>query len=278
MITTTNHNWGRTPLSCLAAVSLLLTTGGLVSTFQNPVSAQVGPAEVLVNETEPVSADPLGSPFPLPWAWVNQHQQRAAAAQQTQTISQKTAIFVSPDGMYQAQAELILLAHPDFSRNQLTSILTVTHTQTQQVQQWQSTALIDPNLRQELAPDGAGLIAVLWPVGWSASGEQLLVRNVQGIFSSDFVSDVAVIWSRPSQALTALWPQQAEYDHAILLGWSQENPQQVLFETATMGQAAKQIWAVDPQQEMLAQPSDRPQVYGQTLPVGVQAQSLPGQP
>lgn len=267
----------RTPLAGLTAISLFVT-GGLILNLHWPVMAQN--QQPLVIESVPVSstqpqADPLNSPFPLPWAWIIEQQQLAAASHQAQTYAQKTATFISPDGLYQAQAELIFQAHPDFARNQLTSTLTITNTRTQAAQQWQSTSLIDPELRQDLPPDDAGLIAVLWPVGWSASGEQLLVRHFQGLFSTDFASDVAVIWSRNEQTLTAVWPQSAEYDHAILLGWSQEQPNQVLFRTATMGEPQTQVWAVNHQQEMLARPNDRPQVYGQTLNPNSQAQVNP---
>lgn len=269
----------RVPLPSLVAMSLLWT-GGLVWHLSGPVLAQhqsPTPIEsVLVSPSQSLpAADPLKSPFPLPWAWIVAQQKLAALSHQAQTYSQKTATFISPDGLYQAQAELIFQAHPNFAQNQLTSTLTITNTQTQGGQQWQSTSLIDPELRQDLPADGAGLIAVLWPVGWSASGEQLLIRHFLGLFSTDFASDVAVIWSRPQQTLTALWPQSVDYDHATLLGWSQEQPDQVLFETATMGDPKTQVWAVNRQEEMLARPSDRPQVYGQTLAPNSQAQSPP---
>lgn len=270
----------RTPLVGLTAISLLVT-GGLVFNLYWPVMAQNQPTTVmesLSTDSSQPQTDPLDSPFPLPWAWIVQQQQLAAASQQSQTYAQKTATFISPDGLYQAQAELIFQADPEFARNQLTSTLTITNTQTQAVQQWQSTSLIDPELRQDLPPDAAGLIAVLWPVGWSASGEELLIRHFQGLFSTDFASDVAVIWSRPQQTLTAVWPQSVEYDHATLLGWSQAQPDQVLFRTATMGEAKTQVWAVNPKQEMLARPQDRPQVYGQTLMPNSQAQGKPESP
>lgn len=261
----------------LTAISLLVT-GGLILNLHGPVVAQQS-LPILV-ESLPVQpapfmaeTDPIASPFPLPWAWIIEQQKLAALNHLPQTYSQKTAVFISPDGLYQAQAELIFQADPNFAHNQLTSTLTITNIQTQAVQQWQSTSLIDPELRQDLPADGAGLIAVLWPVGWSASGEQLLIRHFQGLFSTDFASDVAVIWSRPQQTLTAVWPQSVDYDHAILLGWSQDQPDQVLFRTATMGESKTQVWAVNGQQEMLARPNDRPLVYGQTLTPNRQAQS-----
>ncbi|AFY61629.1 hypothetical protein [Synechococcus sp. PCC 6312] len=267
----------RTPLAGLTAISLVVT-GSLVFNSYWPVLAQHDAPGL--SESSPgqpaqstTPADPINSPFPLPWAWIIQQQKLAATSHQAQIYAQKTATFISPDGVYEAQAELIFHAHPNFADNQLTSTLTITNTHTQAVQQWQSSSLIDPELRQDLPPDGAGLIAVLWPVGWSASGEQLLIRNFQGLFSTDFASDVAVIWSRPQQTLTAVWPQSVEYDHATLLGWSQEQPDQILFQTATMGEPKTQVWAVNRQQEMLARPSDRPQVYGQTLTPNSQAQS-----
>ncbi len=272
MTLTRQAPWHRTPITIIAALALLWGTETAVQSWHQPAQAQLPLSQSLPESPDTSVQDPLQSPFPLPWAWIEQQQQQAQRQQQSQRAVYYSDLFVSPDGLYQAQAELVLTATPDFAQNHLVSTLTVTQLQTGASQQWQSQTFLDPGMRQELPANEAGLIAVFWPVGWSASGEQLLVRQVQGIFSTDFVSDSAVIWSRPQQALHAIWPQQADYDHAIVLGWSHEQTQQVLFRTEVMGEAQGQIWAVDSNQETLATTTDYPRVFGQTLPATSQAQ------
>lgn len=221
-------------------------------------------------QTVPVATDPLQSPFPLPWAWIEQGHQAAVRAKKPLLYRQQTNRYISPDGRYVAQATLHFKAAPQAFQQQLVSTLEIIDQHTGNRQRIDSRHQIPANFLAEV-PNGQGLIAVLVPVGWSKTGNRLLVRQFMGIFASDLATDAAWIWQPERGHVATVYPTAADYDFATLLGWSHRHPDQVLFQTQVMGEPQAMVWAVDTQGTTQVAQGDRPAVYGTTLPATANA-------
>ncbi|MFN4279056.1 hypothetical protein [Thermosynechococcus sp.] len=234
-----------------------------------PAQAQRSPTPDQPVET--VVTDPLQSPFPLPWKWIDDGHTAALKAKKSLRFTQQTPQYVSPDGRYVAQATLYFTAHPEAQRQQLVSILEIRDRQTGNQQRIESLKEMPREFLAEV-PQGQGLIAVLVPVGWSETGNRLLVRQLGGLFATDLISDSAWIWQAGVGHVATVYPTADEYDFATLLGWSSTDPQRVLFQTQTMGNPKATIWAVDTQGSTQLAQGDRPRVYGTTLPATANAQ------
>ncbi|MCH9055314.1 hypothetical protein [Parathermosynechococcus lividus] len=213
----------------------------------------------------PTATDPLQSPFPLPWTWIEQGHEAALKAQKPLSYRQQTARYVSPDGRYVAEATLYFQAAPQAFEQQLTSILEITDLHTGDRQRIDSLQEVPREFLAEV-PRHQGLIAVLVPVGWSQRDNRLLVRQFMGLFASDLVTDAAWIWQPGRGHVATVYPTAADYDVATLLGWSHTYPDQVLFQTHVMGDAQATLWAVDSHGSTQLAQGDRPAVYGTTLP------------
>ncbi|HIK34651.1 MULTISPECIES: hypothetical protein [unclassified Thermosynechococcus] len=220
---------------------------------------------------ETVVVDPLQSPFPLPWKWIDDGHAAALKAKKSLRFTQQTPQYVSPDGRYVAQATLYFTADPEAQRQQLVSILEIRDRQSGSQQRIESLREMPREFLAEVR-QGQGLIAVLVPVGWSETGNHLLVRQVGGLFATDLISDAAWIWQAGVGHVATVYPTADEYDFATLLGWSTTHPQRVLFQTQTMGNPKATIWAVDTQGSTQLAQGDRPRVYGTTLPATANAQ------
>ncbi len=212
-----------------------------------------------------VPADPLQSPFPLPWHWIEEGHQAAVKARQRRSYQQQTAQYVSPDGRYVAQATLYFEAAPESFQQRLVSTLEIVDVQTGDRQRIESLQEVPREFLADV-PTGQGLIAVLVPVGWSQTDNRLLVRQFMGLFASDLASDAAWIWQPGRGHVATVYPTDTDYDFATLLGWSDTHPDQVLFQTQVMGEPQAMVWAVDTQGSTQLAQDDRPTVYGTTLP------------
>ncbi|MDG2989968.1 hypothetical protein L3556_03325 [Candidatus Synechococcus calcipolaris G9] len=230
-----------------------------VSQVSSPSSAQETPSVVAL---EP--KDPLSSPFPLPWNWVEEAHTMACHHNQSFQHTLDSQRYLSPDGTYAASATFELISHPEAHRQQLTSILEITHLASGEQERFESIATVPRDYFNDLPQRGSteGLIAVLMPIGWSEGGDRLLVRQFQGIFSSDFASDGAWIWERDFGHIATVYPTVDDYDFAVLLGWSSEHRDQVLFHTQLMGNPQGHTWAVDIHGDTLAAQDVRPQLEG----------------
>lgn len=252
---------------------LLSSVCGILATLaifpMTPAQAQRSPAPDQPVET--VVADPLQSPFPLPWQWIEDGHAAVVKAKKSLRFTQQTPQYISPDGRYVAQATLYFTAHPEAHRQQLMSILEIRDRQSGIQQRIESLKEMPPEFLAEV-PQGQGLIAVLVPVGWSETGNRLLVRQLSGLFATDLISDGAWIWQAGVGHVATVYPTADEYDFATLLGWSTTDPQRVLFQTQTMGNPKATIWAVDTQGSTQLAQGDRPRVYGTTLPATANAQ------
>lgn len=177
----------------------------------------------------------------------------------------RSPFLYDPQRRFAAYCRVRLQLKPLLHESRVTSILFV--------EELQSGTLHTVMARSPLAPhpfqsddiiDAPGIIALLMPVSWSENGEKLLGRQFEGFFGSGDISDFGVVWdSQTKETLTLAPSPEVDYSHAILLGWSDRQPDQILFQAGLMGEDNWQIWAVaDDGKTTLAQ-QDQGVVFGE---------------
>ncbi len=209
-------------------------------------------------------SDPLGSPYPIPWNWVM--ATHAGSSKRARLHYYRSPSLVSPDGVYAAYSRIQMQAQPELYRSRVSSVIFVENLQTGELQVVNaSSPLADHSLVVTEVP---GVISILTPVGWSKTSDRLLARQFEGLFSSSDASDLAVIWHRTQNRTSTVAPSQTAYNHdiSILLGWSQVNPNQVLFRAGNLGDEQWSLWAVGGDgQTVAAIDVDQPIVFGKPL-------------
>lgn len=143
--------------------------------------------------------------------------------------------LVSPDGMYAAYSHIQMQSQPELYRSRVSSVMFVENLQTGELQVINATSPLADN--PLVLMEVPGVISILTPVGWSKTSDRLLARQFEGLFSSSDASDFAVIWNRQQNRTSTVAPSQIAYNHdiSILLGWSQVDPNQVLFRAGNLG-------------------------------------------
>lgn len=225
------------------------------------------PEEIAPDMTElGVQIDPLDSPHPIPWNWVLATHGELSASERSETRYYRSQSLLSPDGQYAAYSRIQMQGQPELYRSRVTSVMFVENLQTGDLRTiTPSSPLADNPLVSHEEADMEGTLAILIPVSWSKSGDRLLARQFEGIFSTSDASDYAVIWERQQNRTNTLAPEQIEYSSAVLLGWSQTNPNQVLFRAGEMGDEHWPVWAVDLNGQTILAREDKPIVYGQVV-------------
>jgi hypothetical protein len=172
--------------------------------------------------------------------------------------------LLSPTGNYAAYSRIQLQTSADFTQNRIASILFVENLQTGELQSITPAApFADNPFVADAMVNQPGTIAILIPVAWSEQGDRLLAREFESMFGSSLASDFAVIWEQQSNRTYTLAPTQVQYSNAVLLGWSQTNPGQVLFRAGNMGDEHWPLYAVDPTGQTTYAAEDRPIGFGQ---------------
>ncbi len=218
----------------------------------------------LIASVPKTGADPIASPYPLPWSWVESTQAEITRSGSPTVRTYLSDQMMSPDREYVAYSQIRMRVKPQFTDTQISSVLVIKNRQTGQTQKIDLPTSLTRNPNQP--EDLTGTIAILWPVGWSETGDRLLIRNFVALAGSDIASDSAVIWYRQSKRTTTLLPQAVDYDTAVLMGWSATHPNQLLFRTSMLGESQERLWAVNEQGQTIAAPGDRPLIYGQRVP------------
>jgi hypothetical protein len=108
-------------------------------------------------------------------------------------------------------------------------------------------------------------MSILIPVSWSQNSDRLLARQFEGYFNTSDVSDYAVIWERQDNQIRTVSPNRIDYTNAILLGWSQNDPNQVLFQAGMLGEEEWPVWSVNAQGQTVLAAQDEPIVHGQLV-------------
>ncbi|HEY9636166.1 MAG TPA: hypothetical protein V6D14_22360 [Coleofasciculaceae cyanobacterium] len=213
-----------------------------------------------------VQLDPLDSPHPIPWNWVLTTQAELSASERAETRYYRSQSLISPDGEYAAYSRIQLQGQPEMYLSRITSVMFVENLRTGDLRTiTPSSPLADNPLMGNVEADMPGAIAVLIPVSWSKSSDRLLARQLEGMLSTSDASDFAVIWDRKQNHTLTLAPRHIEYCYAVLLGWSQTHPDQILFRAGEWGDEHPPVWTVDLKGQTTRALADEPTVYGQVL-------------
>nr|WP_229419078.1 hypothetical protein [Moorena producens] len=229
--------------------------------------------------TEPyVQSDPLNSPYPIPWNWVLETHAELVANQSFGFRYYRSQSLVSPDGKYAAYSRIQLQGQPELYRSRISSVMFLENLQTGDLRIITASS---PLANHQARPKGSlpahwnarlnnddklsGAIAILIPVSWTESSDRLLGRQFEGFFNTSDASDYAVIWDRNQNTVTTLAPERIHYTNALLLGWSQANPDQVLFQAGELGNEYWPMWSVEPSGYTALTFEDEPMVYGESV-------------
>ncbi len=256
----------------ISMVSALLTsaiTFAQVGTEQVPLTnfeyaTKITDTAVDMNQAT-ANTDPLDSPYPVPWNWVlDSHAQLTANGKSGFTYYRSPSL-ISPDGQYAAYSRIKMQAEPELFRSNVTSVMFMENLQTGDLMTINPSSPLANNTwyneQENILP---GAIAILIPVSWSEDGERILSRQFEGIFSTSEASDYAVVWDRDNNKTSTITPQ-VEYTNAVLLGWSGNSPEHILFRAGILGDEQWPMWAVNLDGDTALAGNDLPQVYGQYM-------------
>lgn len=208
-----------------------------------------------------VQIDPLDSPHPIPWTWMLANLNNGQAFSGMRYY--RSPSLLSPDRNYAAYTRIQLQLEPEFYRSRVSSVLFLENLQTGDFQMISAQSpLAETPLRSMAQVDAQGVVAVLIPVAWSESGDRLLAREFESILGSDIASDYGVVWDRLLNRHFTIAPTCVAYTNAVLLGWSQQHPDRVLFRAGMLGEQHWDLLAVDQQGDTLAVPDDTPLTFG----------------
>ncbi|NJK52312.1 MAG: hypothetical protein HC936_04850 [Leptolyngbyaceae cyanobacterium SU_3_3] len=205
--------------------------------------------------------DPLNSPHPIPWSWVMAHLNDSSQPQHYY----RSHSLLSPDGQYKAYSRIQLYVEPEFYRSRVSSVLFLENLKTGDLQAITATSPFAENPFIGNSSELEGTISIVLPISWSEAGDRLLAREFESVFCSDIASDYALIWHRSSNSASTVAPTGIQFTNAILLGWSQEWCDRVLFRAGMMGEETWPLWVVDAEGETWATEDDRPSTHGQVL-------------
>lgn len=222
-----------------------------------------------------MQVDPLNSPYPLPWQWILSTQARVAGNQQSAVYHYRSSSVRSPDGQWLAYSRLRLAARPQLWQCSVSSILFVENLSHGSLHPITARSPLAQDFWQQ-AEAAPGAIALAQPIGWDRSGKRLLARQFEGYFCSSWATDYALIWDSHSHQAQTLQPLLPELEVAVVMGWSQQQPEDVIFEAGMSGHAKLRRWQVNALGECQPGDQDQPQVFGEAsvdLFAGPQAQN-----
>jgi hypothetical protein len=226
----------------LRADSLAATQGDPNLRQSNPTSEI--PVTEQSDEASVEQTDPIGSPHPIPWKWIVATQE-AIGSQGSHGVGYYRSLpVVSPDGKYAVYSRVKIEVKPEMYNTRVTSVLFIEDRETRKLRVMASTtSASDPLLNTQVTlPEQLnteGKIGVLVPVSWSEKSDRFLARKFEGVFNTGDSTDHAVIWDRQKNHANTVTPAQAEDEHekiAVLLGWSKNQPDHVLFRAGEMGE------------------------------------------
>ena len=209
--------------------------------------------------------DPIDSPHPLPWSWIVEIQSRMLEPSTSQMFYYRSPALASPDGDYSAYTRMQVLRVAEPHQSQVSSLLFLENMETGSLQFLTATS---PEM-QHILLQGAdsqqpGMLSMLMPISWSEEGDRVLVRAFESIFSTDIAADYAIIWHRASNQVEHVIPTSAQYSNAVLLGWSQTYPGQILFQVGNLGDESWPLMAMSEAGDYHMVAADEPITYGQT--------------
>ncbi len=220
-------------------------TAAKSSSVSKPATQGVNIVKEAEPTQEPESEDPLGSPHPIPWKWIMATQKSVSSGGGSGSRYYRSVPVSSPDGRYIVYSRVQLEVEPQMHNSRVSSVLFIEDTKTKNLRVLKSTntQVSDPllsvaNSSPEAAKKAEGTIEIFVPVSWSKNGDRFLARKFQGVMNTSDVTDHAVIWDRQENRTNSVTPEKAEDEHnkmAILLGWSQNQPDRVIFRAGELG-------------------------------------------
>ncbi|MGB3695380.1 MAG: hypothetical protein WA865_23660 [Spirulinaceae cyanobacterium] len=213
-----------------------------------------------------VKSDPLDSPHPVPWNWVLETNENLRQNESSGVNYYRSPSLISPDKTYAAYSRIQMEGRPELFRSRVTSVMFLENLHTGDLQTiTASSPLADNPFNSNEEARRPGKISILIPVSWSDSGDRVLARQFEGFFNTSDASDYAVIWERNTNRTATVAPENDLYTNAVLLGWSETDPEQVLFRAGTLGEENWPLWAVDAEGQTMLASEDKPIVYGQVI-------------
>ncbi|MUG98583.1 hypothetical protein F7734_42355 [Scytonema sp. UIC 10036] len=216
--------------------------------------------------------DPVGSPHPIPWQWIQSTQEAIGSKGASGVRYYRSVPVISPDGRYAAYSRVQIEVKPEMHNSRVSSILFIEDRHTKKLRVVSSTSDInDPLLKVNVTStegDTQGTIGVLVPVSWSEKGDRFLARKFEGYMNTSDVTDCAVIWDRNKGQSQSVTPSQNEHKHeiAVLLGWSKVQPEQVLFRAGELGEETWPMIAVSYDgSTIMANNTDEPVTFGEKV-------------
>ncbi|MBD2456071.1 hypothetical protein H6G80_18560 [Nostoc sp. FACHB-87] len=202
------------------------------------------PAMEAPSEEQAEQVDPIGSPHPIPWKWILATQEAVGSKGSSGVRYYRSLPVVSPDGKYAVYSRVQMDVQPEMYNSRVSSTMFVEDRETKKLRVMASTSKIkDPLLRNQVAPPEQmpenGNIGVLVPVSWSEKSDRFLARKFEGVFNTGDATDHAVIWDRQKNHTNTVAPARQDDEHekiAVLLGWSKNQPDHVLFREGEMGE------------------------------------------
>jgi hypothetical protein len=225
------------------------------------------------DESQTAQTDPIGSPYPIPWQWI-QSTQEAMSSKGGGVRYYRSVPVVSPDGRYAVYSRVQLEVKPQMHNSRVSSVLFIEDRQTKNLRVVSSTSYNrDALLNVKLSspdPNGEGTIGVLVPVSWSEKGDRFLARRFEAVFNTSDASDSAVIWDRQKNNTNTVAPSDGnEQEHdkiSVLLGWSKNQPDNVMFRTGELGDENWPLVTVSSDGKTgAATEVDQPTTYGEQV-------------
>ena len=224
------------------------------------------------DESQTAQTDPIGSPYPIPWEWI-QSTQEAMSSRGGGVRYYRSVPVVSPDGKYAVYSRVQLEVKPEMHNSRVSSVLFIEDRQTKNLRVVSSTSYNrDALLNVKLSspdPNGEGTIGVLVPVSWSEKGDRFLARRFEAVFNTSDASDSAVIWDRQKNNTNTVAPSDGNEQHdkiSVLLGWSKNQPDNVMFRTGELGDENWPLVTVSSDGKTgAATEVDQPTTYGEQV-------------
>ena len=274
LVLTSTLSVSATPLNL---VPDLVTTPPVIMNRLALIQSQP-PLDLLPSLQQADNEDPLNSPHPVPWSWMMKTQQEYSQQGRSGLRYYRSPALLSPDGKYAAYSRIEMRAEPDLYASKALSVMFLENIQTGELQVIRAKSPIALYLEEagENSEEMAGVISLLMPVSWSEDGDRLLARQFEGAFSSSDVSDYAVVWNKETKESKTLGVNAGtnDVDASILLGWSDTQPDQILFRSANLGEETESIFSVGLNGKTILASDKEAVTYGQLINrswTGVQA-------
>lgn len=213
---------------------------------------------------ESIQVDPLESPHPIPWSWVLATLNANSSSHLAGLYCYRSQSLISPDQRYAAYSRIQMQVESEYFRSHVTSVLFLENLRTGDLQPITPASPLADNPFLDSSRELTGRISIVIPVSWSETSDRLLAREFESIFGSDIASDYAVIVDRSQNRISTVAPTQIRYTNAVLLGWSQFQPERVLFRAGMLGDQHWQQWAVAANGQTTLAKGDRPSSLGKS--------------